>query len=48
MCEELVKYVVEKGTPVMEKTASAIRDTASKVTHEVLDKLKKEEGLQEA
>lgn len=48
MCEELVKYVIEKGTPVMEKTASAIRDKASKVSQEVLDKFNNEEGLQEA
>lgn len=48
MCEELFKYVIEKGTPVMEKTASAIREKASKVSQEVLDKFNKEEGLQEA
>lgn len=41
MAEELVQYVVEKGTPVMEKTASAIREKAIVVTKEVLDKLEK-------
>lgn len=41
--EELVKYVVEKGTPVMEKTATAIRKKAADVTKEVLKKLEKED-----
>ncbi len=38
-CEELVKYVVEKGTPVMEKTATVIREKATVLTQEVLEKL---------
>ena len=43
MCQELFDYVVEKGTPVMEKTASAIRDKANDVSKEVLEKLKTKE-----
>ncbi len=43
MCQELVDYVVEKGTPVMEKTATAIREKTSAVTSEVLEKLKSDE-----
>lgn len=43
MCQELVEYVVEKGTPVMEKTATAIRDKAGEVSKEVLEKLKSKE-----
>lgn len=47
-CEELVQYVVEKGTPVMEKTAATIRDKAKDLSKEVLDKLnKKEESVEE-
>lgn len=41
--EELVDYVVEKGTPVMEKAATAVRDKTNEVCKEVLDKLKKKE-----
>ena len=37
--EDLVEYVKEKGTPVMEKTADAIRLKAIDVTKEVLNKL---------
>ncbi len=49
MAEELVQYVVEKGTPVMEKTATAIRDKTNDVCKEVLTKLKakEKEALQE-
>ena len=36
---ELVNYAVEKGTPVLEKTAESIREKAIVVTKEVLDKL---------
>ncbi len=43
MAEELVQYVVEKGTPVMEKTATAIRDKTNDVCQEVLAKLKNKE-----
>ncbi len=41
--DELVKYVVDKGTPVMEKTATAIKEKASVVTNEVIKKLEKQE-----
>lgn len=37
--ENLVKYAVEKGTPVLESAASAVRDKAIDVTKEVLAKL---------
>ena len=43
MCEELVQYVVEKGTPVMEKTATTIKEKATEVSKDVLGKLKEEE-----
>ena len=39
MAEELVSYAVEKGTPVLEKTAAAARTKAIDVTKEVLAKL---------
>lgn len=43
MAEELVDYAVEKGTPVLEKTADSVRQKAIDVTKEVLNKLEKEE-----
>lgn len=43
MTEELVQYVVEKGTPVVEKAASAVRDRAIVITKGVLNKLETEE-----
>ena len=42
--DELVQYVIEKGTPVMEKTATAIKEKAAIVTKEVVKKLEKEES----
>lgn len=42
MAEELVEYAVEKGTPVLEKTADSVRQKAIEVTKEVLNKLEKE------
>lgn len=39
MAEELVDYAVEKGTPVLEKAATAARNKAIDVTKEILDKL---------
>jgi len=39
MAEELVDYAVEKGTPVLEKAATAVRNKAIDVTKEVLAKL---------
>lgn len=41
--EELVEYVVEKGTPILEKTAVAIKDKAINVTKEILKKIEQEE-----
>ena len=41
--EELVEYVVEKGTPVMEKSANKLREMAIDVTKQVLKKLEQEE-----
>ena len=41
--EELVEYAVEKGTPVLEKTADSVRQKAIEVTKRVLTKLVKEE-----
>ena len=41
--EDLVEYVVLKGTPVMEKTANAVREKAIVVTKEILKKLEQEE-----
>ena len=42
MAEELVDYAIEKGTPVLEKTATSIREKAIGVTKDVLNKLEKE------
>ncbi len=42
--EELVEYAVEKGTPVLEKAAQAVREKAIDVTKEVLNKLEKSEN----
>ncbi len=41
--EELVDYAIEKGTPILEGAANAIREKAIVVTKEVLNKLEKEE-----
>lgn len=46
-CDELVHYVIEKGTPVMEKTASAIREKAALVSREVLEKFSTNEEEKE-
>lgn len=40
---KLVDYAIEKGTPVLENAASAIREKAIAVTKEVLEKLEKTE-----
>ena len=42
MAEELVDYAVEKGTPVLEKAATAARNKAIDVTKEILEKLENE------
>ena len=39
--EELVNLAVEKGTPVLEKTAEEARAKAAKLVKEILDKLEK-------
>ena len=39
MAEELVNYAVEKGTPVLEDAAIAVKEKAIQVTREVLKKL---------
>ena len=44
MAEELVDYAIDKGTPVLEKTANSIREKAIDVTKEVLDKLEKKDS----
>lgn len=41
--EELVAYAIEKGTPILEKTANSIREKSIDVTKEVLAKLEKVE-----
>lgn len=41
--EELVQYVIAKGTPIMEKTAAAIKKNTSTVTKEVIEKLENNE-----
>lgn len=41
--EELVSYVIEKGTPVLEKSACLVREKAIAVTKEVLKRLEQEE-----
>ena len=41
--EDLVEYVIEKGTPVLEKTACSVKEKAIVVTKEILKKLEQEE-----
>jgi len=41
--EELVEYVIEKGTPVLEKSACLVKEKAIAVTKEILKKLEQEE-----
>ena len=41
MTEDLVNFVVEKGSPVLEGAAISIKEKASFVTNEVLEKLEK-------
>lgn len=40
--DELVEYAIEKGTPVLEKTANTVREKAIETTKEVLKKLESE------
>lgn len=41
--EDLVEYVIEKGTPVLEKTATSVKEKAIVVTKDILKKLEQEE-----
>ena len=41
--EDLVEYTIEKGTPVLEKSANMVREKAIIVTKEILKKLEQEE-----
>lgn len=41
--EELIEYVVEKGTPILEKSAIAVKEKAIIITKEVLNRLEQEE-----
>ena len=41
--EELVEYVIEKGTPVLEKSACLVKEKAIVVTKEILKKVEQEE-----
>lgn len=43
IAEDLVEYIVEKGTPVLEKSANIIRSKAILATKEVLKRLEQEE-----
>lgn len=40
--EELYKYVVKKGTPVLEKAVAEVKEQAVKVAKEVIEKLESE------
>lgn len=41
--EELVEYAIEKGTPVVEKSANAIKEQIVKVSKQVIKKLETNE-----
>lgn len=43
MAEDLVAYAVEKGTPILEKSAEAVRQKAIEATKSVLNKLEKKD-----
>lgn len=43
LTDELVDYVVKKGTPVLESAATSIREKAIVVTKDVLKRLEKED-----
>lgn len=40
---ELLNYAIEKGTPVLEKTASTVKEKTIEVTKQILSKLEKED-----
>lgn len=44
LSQELVEYVKEKGTPIMEKTADAFRNKSIEITKGILNKLEKKEA----
>ena len=41
--KKLVQYAVDKGTPVLEEAANAVREKAIEVTKDVLNKLEEKE-----
>jgi len=41
--EDLVEYVIEKGTPVLESSAKLVKDKAIVVTKQILKRLEQEE-----
>ena len=41
-CNELLNYAIEKGTPVLEKTADSVRVKTIEVIKQILNKLEKE------
>lgn len=41
--EDLVKYTIEKGTPVLEKSASVVKEKTILVMKQIIDKLEQEE-----
>ena len=43
LSEQLVEYAVEKGTPLIEKSANAVREKAILVTKDVLKKLEQKD-----
>lgn len=44
MSNELVNYAIEKGTPVLQKSADAIKEKVVKVSKETIAKLEKKES----
>ena len=40
--EELVEYAIDKGTPVVEKSANAVREKVIEASKQVIDKLSEE------
>jgi len=47
MAEELVSYAAQKGTPILEKSAEAIKEKVVTVSKEVIKKLENEEPKKE-
>lgn len=42
-CDELVKYTVKKGTPILEKTAKEVKDKTVVVLKEIVNRLEQDE-----